>query len=280
MKLYVIGNGFDLHFKLHTDPGAFIQLLRAKKTYDGWSALDVFGSYGVDWSKYEGSLSYLDIDEIAEEHITSPDYLSDHEYDRDGTITNMAYYLNYLKKAVQESLNEMVCEANKAIGSVQFTEYDASLIDDVSPILNFNYTSTIEKLYHRQCFHIHGCYENGDQLIFGYLEQLKTKIETDLKSEWEEDHDYYIDTQKQLIVDFYHFWKKQLQIEQLTLFLSDLKSIDEVVVIGHAMGMVDSAYFELIEQLLKPEKWTVYCHEEMPQYRRYAFANKVTLINW
>ena len=71
-RLFVIGNGFDLHFSLCTSVDDFKSILKMKKTYDSQCALDVFEGYGVDWSQYEDSLSNLDIDEIACDNLIAP----------------------------------------------------------------------------------------------------------------------------------------------------------------------------------------------------------------
>lgn len=279
MKLYVIGNGFDLHFKLPTRVDDFKAILKTKRAYDFCSALDFFEGYGVDWSKYESSLADIDIDYFAEDHIASPDYASDHESDRDWGITNIEIHVDYLNKAINESLEEMTKAANEKLESVPLSEEDEKLIEG-GEIISFNYTSTIERLYHRKCFHIHGFYERGESLVFGYQNSYESRIERQLNSDCEEDHDYYIDTQKQTIDDFYHSWKKELRVAELEEYLSTWDKIDEVVVLGHSMEAVDSGYFELIERMLNPEKWIVYYHDDIPGYKRYSFAGKVELEKW
>lgn len=279
MKLYIIGNGFDLHFKLPTMVDDFKAILANKRVYDFCSALDFFEGYGVDWNEYESSLADIDIDDFAEDHIASPDYTSDYESDRDWGITNIEYHVDYLNKAINESLEEMSKAANEKLERVRLSEKDEKLIEG-GEIISFNYTSTIERLYHRDCFHIHGFCERGELLVFGYQNSYETRIERELNSDREEDHDYYIDTQKEEIIDFYHSWKKKLRMAELKSYLSRLIGIDEVVVLGHSMGEVDSEYFELIERMLNPVKWIVYYHNDIPDCGRYLFAEKVELKKW
>lgn len=279
-RLYIIGNGFDLHFNLKTGTDDFKKILNTKKSYDGYSALDTFDYFGVNWSDYEDSLADFDLDNLAYDIVTFPDYLSDHEYVRDGTITSVEYHIEHLKSAVEESLKEMVRQANKDIETVNFTPADADLIDCCSPILNFNYTSTIEKLYHRESYHIHGFGECNEKLVFGYLEGFEARIEQELNSDIEDDHDYYVDTQKQLLVDLYKHWKKSLRVNELKDFLSRIGTINEVVVLGSSMGRVDSVYYELIEKQLNPPKWTVYYHSKQLNCGTYSFTDKVSFKEW
>ena len=280
MKLYIIGNGFDLHFKLPTKPSDFEDIFKNKRTYDGYNAADVISVYGVNWGDYEASLADFCVDELAEENIIWPDYTSDHETDRDDGITNIEYYLKTLGTIMRDSLEEMVSKANELISSAPFTSKDKLLIDSNSPIITFNYTSTIERLYGFKCFHIHGFYENGGELVFGYKEEIESKIGRELKSDFEEDHDYYVDTQKEMILDFYKSLKKRLRITELKDYLRTLGKIDEVVVMGHSMSDVDAPYFELIEEMMKPNKWIVYWHIDVPNYKKYLFADRVELMEW
>ena len=151
-KLYIIGNGFDLHFGLPTLPRDFEDIFKTKRSYDGYNAADVISGYGVNWGDYEGSLAEFDVDELAYENIVSPDYTSDHERDRDYGITNIEYYLNTLGEVMRESLKEMVSNANNQISNVLLTNNDKRLIDTDSKIISFNYTSTIERFYRMNCF--------------------------------------------------------------------------------------------------------------------------------
>lgn len=279
MRLFIIGNGFDLHFKLHTKVEDFKKILATEGAYDFCSALDVFEMYGVDWNEYESSLADIDIEGFAEDHIIPPDYTSDYERDRNLGITNIKNHVDYLNKAINKTLEKMVKNANEEVERIHLSEEDKTLIEG-GDIISFNYTSTVEKLYHRDCFHIHGFYERRESLVFGYQNGHEAKIERELNSDWEEDHDYYIDFQKQTIVDLYHSWKKKLRIKVLKDYLKTIGKIDEVVVMGHSMSEVDGPYFRLIEEMINPTRWTIYCHSEEPDYNKYSFSSRVELINW
>ena len=76
--LYIIGNGFDLHFGLKTKTDHFIEYLKNQPVYnEADNAFNVFYSYGVNWYEYEQSLNNIDLDEIEFENEIQPDYLSD-----------------------------------------------------------------------------------------------------------------------------------------------------------------------------------------------------------
>ena len=48
------------------------------------------------------------MEEIEEQNLNMPDYLSDHEGDRDGTIINMESYLSDLNSVIEESFFDLI----------------------------------------------------------------------------------------------------------------------------------------------------------------------------
>ena len=89
-RLFVIGNGFDLHFGVNTTPKDFEESLKTKSIYnESDNALDYFRCYGVDWSEYEQSMANIEFEELEEEHEQAPDYMSDYERDRYSVILDM-----------------------------------------------------------------------------------------------------------------------------------------------------------------------------------------------
>lgn len=114
----MIGNGFDLHFGLNTNPKDFEKYLKTKSIYnEPDNALDFFRCYGVDWSEYEQSMANIEFVELEEEHEQAPDYMSDHEGDRDGVIWDMEMLVDSLSGAINDALTDMVDDANAQIES-------------------------------------------------------------------------------------------------------------------------------------------------------------------
>mgnify|MGYP000922037971 CR=1 FL=1 len=295
-KLFIIGNGFDLFFDLPTDTIDFVNQLEQIPFECFESAKEAYLNYGVDWSTFEEGLASIDLETIDEEIEEWPDYMSDHEYDRDSVIWKVEDYTAKLLEVREEALINMIKMAEDKIETklpIFCPDFFDSTVDE---IISFNYTSTIESLfyYSKPVFHIHGFYQNNDDLILGFgnesvdfyifksklnsemiLDQEKeiNKIEQDkklsivekeerirdIKYYYEEGrwNDYYIDMQYESLVDFYIANKKEKQTNKLKDYLKKLKHIDEVVVLGQGMGDVDREYFELVEQYIQPLKWTI-----------------------
>lgn len=273
--LYIIGNGFDLHYGLETGVAAFKKLL-SQKYIDtvGINALELFDAYGVDWGEYEMSLSDLDLESVQDLIMTYPDYLSDHESDREDCIYNTNTHINQLIDAVYDSLHEMIQNANSQLRNLNYNELLP--INECSPIVSFNYTSTLELLYGIKAYHIHGLYEEGDDLIFGY----KDMNSKNLLSRLEED--YYVDAQIDSINQLYAEFKKKIQIYQLEEYLNQIGDVDIVVVYGHSMSIVDYEYFVMINKLLSPSEWNVSYHGESDlvlfNVRQYSFFEKIKMF--
>lgn len=282
--LYIIGNGFDLNFNLKTRTGHFAEYLKKQSIYNEVSnALDVLDCYGVDWHEYEQSLNDIDLDEIEFQNEIQPDYLSDRESDRDGGILNMQMYVDSLSDAINAALGQMVANANNDARKLSMMSPKRKLFRSGDAILTFNYTSTVEYLfsvpYDVPIFHVHGCYESGNRLIFGYRSNARSYGRT-WASVDEENWDYYVAQQREAVYAFYDSWRKPLQIDNLRAFLSDCSGIERVVVLGHSMSAVDAEYMEEVERALRPLSWTVsyYNTESIRKVRSegYSFDHKLS----
>lgn len=322
-KLFIIGNGFDLFFKLPTSTNDFVNQLEQKPFECFESAKEAYLYYGVDWSTFEEGLASIDLEIISEEIVEGPDYMSDHESDRDGVIWTVQDYTDKLLQVREEALINMVQIAEDKIETLPTFLYPDFFDSTVDEIISFNYTSTIESLfnYSKPVFHIHGFYKDNDYLLLGfgnesedfYRFKARLNSETDLSKEIEINdieknknlsteekeekirgveycyekyeknggNDYYIDMQYELLVDFYIANKKEKQTNKLKNYLKKLKHIDEVVVLGQGMGNVDREYFELVEQNIRPVKWTISARNEdgiksvEKWCKTYSFGNKI-----
>lgn len=279
--LFIIGNGFDRYHDLPTSTCDFCNILSSKNVDgDVENALEIFMNYGVDWGEYENSLSMLDLDEIEKQHLTMPDYMSDHEGDRDGTIFYMESYLSDLNSVIEESLSEMVENANDQLFDKEAKIKNVFKKNDA--ILSFNYTSTLEELYEIEgipILHIHGYLENNDELLFGYRDGKNAKeYRKNHFDPTDDSRDYYVDAQREEIIGFYENWRKNIQLKELEKFLHKIQQIDQIYVMGHSMSYVDGEYMEMIDRILSPSRWHISQFDNSPskeQLGSYSFVNKI-----
>lgn len=282
--LYILGNGFDLHYGLHTSYNDMAKILATKDIYNEiGNAEDFFESlHVINWSNFEEELANFDIEEFFGDNVQYPDYLSDHEYVRDGVIWNMQDKAKSLNRALEDSLKDMVDRANADLDTISYKfPFKVSSEDAV---LSFNYTSTFEYLNVNNgipVLHIHGFAENGDSLIYGYLNPIMNKIANT-------EQDYYIEQQEGAVNNLYENWKKTLQMDKLDSFLESWTNNSnvpyEIKVYGHSMGSVDMPYMNEIDHLLRPVKWYIsyFSGDDYWDKRNadWLFKNRVQLFKW
>ena len=287
-NLYIIGNGFDLHLNLETNVDDYIKILKdtPSSIYHD-DAFSIFNNYGVDWGEYEESLANIYLDEIEEDNITFPDYSSDHEGDRQSCVWNMQSYLEELNRLKNEALCKMIEKANKKIEELLYSNNKIDCLKGAKAIVSFNYTSSLEKLFYLdkniKILHIHGFYEKDkNNLIFGYKEARNDYKKRFAKNE--EDYDYYVESQKEEIYNFYLGLRKNIQTDKLIEFLSEFKDIDNIIVLGHSMSGVDIEYMETIHRLYNDAKWYVSYYKDIDKIKnnisKLSFKNRIELFSW
>lgn len=284
-KLYIFGNGLDLHYGLKTSPNDYLQFLKQERIYNETSnAAEIFLNYNVNWSDFEQEIAYIDLEQIEENQAAYPDYMSDHESDREGVITNIQEYVNSMEAAINNALTKMIQAAEYEINNFQLDSQWSFGEKDM--ILSFNYTSTIEKVSDVMddipILHIHGAYNDKDMLILGYDKPLNNYNYKKYSNS--EDGDYYMEQQLDAIHDFYLSLQKKLQFDRLKNFLGLSGQIDEVIVYGHSLGAVDAPYLEKIDQLLNPVEWKIsYFKKDAEVFynaEKLSFKNKISFFQW
>ena len=284
-KLYIFGNGLDLHYGLKTSPNDYLQFSKQERIYNETSnAAEIFLNYNVNWSDFEQKIAYIDLEQIEENQAAYPDYMSDHESDREGVITNIQEYVNSMEAAINNALIKMIQAAEYEINNFQLDSQWSFGEKDM--ILSFNYTSTIEKVSDVMddipILHIHGAYNDKDMLILGYDKPLNNYNYKNYSNS--EDGDYYMEQQLDVIHDFYLSLQKKLQFDRLKNFLGLSEQIDEVIVYGHSLGAVDAPYLEKIDQLLNPVVWKIsYLKKDAEVFynaEKLSFKNKIKFFQW
>ena len=104
----------------------------------------------------------------------------------------------------------------------------------------------------------------------------------EIKEHYTDNRDYYVDKQREEIMHLYTSFKKELQLDKLSLFLNSLSDITTIVVMGHSMANVDSEYMEMVEQLLHPKTWYISQYEGNPSLASlssYSFSDKIQFYN-
>ena len=293
MKLYIIGNGFDLHHKLDTSYRSFGLFLKSKYPviydqlieYYGFSDLDGYTqkpTHDVLWNEFEESLSLLDPETVFEDHRDSLANPSSPEFrDRDwGTFSiDMEMVVDSLTTNLFKAFREFIL-------TVKYLPLSSDLklsLDNRALYLSFNYTDTLEQYYRipeKNINYIHGKAQMvGCDLILGHgvdpdnfknedpsppedltPEQMEMWIE-----QMSNNYDHSFELGKEELYEYFFKSFKQTKdiISLNSAFFKKLHNVNEVFVLGHSLSEIDLPYFdEIIRAINGNPIFTVSYHSQ------------------
>lgn len=284
MKLFIIGNGFDLGHGLPTrywDFRCFLEenyydfLAEFERAYglfqfeepwsnvEQWRNEDRYGREKILWSQFEKNLP-----EIGEEDLISSCTDLDLELESgDHYIEDMLrdYFMKkyeYIKK-LPEYLKQWV-ESIRIIGIPKCTALINKRNDDI--YVTFNYTRVLERTYHiprRNILHIHGSLRLYDEdPIIGHRDKDCIERIRERKEQADRMWDEKLMAICPVIEEYYRKTLKTLRLSTLENFIKG-KMLTEIVVIGHSLADVDLPYFADIDKITGRElEWKVYCYNK------------------
>lgn len=316
-KIYLIGNGFDLHHRLKTKYSDFKIFLTSKnpelvnmidkmaeKAYCEYDCNDYDYENIKLWSCFEEILCWIylginiNVDDLEkiwdyvcnnfENNMEKASYYSDPQYNAEEKIKDIE---ELLIMSVKDYFNEWIDGIQEVIKNTSSSKsLEPYLLNDFL-YLNFNYTNTLEKIYKinpENILHIHG--KKGEKYILGHnsnnfdIPALDTNPDIDWPySEAKE----YINYQ---MLNFFHFYYKNSQklINDNSIFFNNFKKVDEIIIMGLSFGTEDAIYFkEINEKLPNDCQITIYYLDEKNlkemQFKSnlyFSERNKIKFIKW
>lgn len=291
MIFFVIGNGFDLHYGLHTAYHHFKRHLIDKGYGELVKKVDrLFYERGnfspediIDWSKFEDMLvvfNHLYADEIYEEAMSNAENDDERADYFDSPSWNVNYYNDYIQ-VLKQQFALWVKHLDTHITQDQYFQPQAGDL-----VLTFNYTTTIEDNFFPVDFeivHIHGTI--GQEIVLGhndYQEPDHFAIVEDEASDYRE-----TTTQKAVnsILAFaanqYYKNSKSILSVYSDIF-SRIPRFDKVVIMGLSCGLQDEEY---IREIIKYSKYIeFYYHSDKTKqvFENYAHENDICVnyIPW
>lgn len=269
--LYIIGNGFDLAHSMKTsyedfhqwliDNGEFIAVRRLENLYPNiknhigrWCDLEsALGSIkmqaAIDYDK-----NYQDCSDVVNGEDSSHD----------------AYQCGENLKNAVDILPGLLRDW---ITSISLTDVSQIFkIDDNAKFLSFNYTRTLEEVYHiDDVLHIHEAVINNRPLVVGYGDALFEKEEF-------VPNDDTIDLT--LISNILSHNRKPvdaiLKEPKTKEWFESLNEVASVIVYGHSCSKVDKPYFETVVKNINPNAhWTFFVHDENNNKSIEKFAKSI-----
>lgn len=282
-RLYVIGNGFDLHHHIPSGYGSFAQFVKATDLETYQRAERYLFSDETLWADFENSLAHLDYQALiddAEEFLVSyaaDDWSDDdhHAYQReiDWTVTALSIGLRDL---FVRWLHTLTVPLVSPVPLVR--------LDPKAQFLTFNYTPTLQRLYgidEHQILHIHGALAGPpDQIVLGHgwRQPVRQRPRDADGEEIPDERDHRrIEGEEHIDRYFMATFKPTKEIlSRNTSLFARLSTVEEISVLGHSMSEVDLPYFEALRDAVSPSAtWVVTYHRPHERAERAAALHQL-----
>jgi len=254
-KLFIIGNGFDIHHGLKTSYADFRDNY-AKKSLPLWNSLfDLYGDSiykDMWWSDFEGMLSNVDY-----AHLVNS---------KNGNAIGFMKTRNFMKGILPPLFGSWIKNIRYNI------DPDSSLcIDSESLYFSFNYTLVLEKVYSvsdEHVWHIHNSIKNPDEIIVGHDSDSR-----DIFVKWTQ---YKKDNPEAEIGNMAaDLINKELANGAKKVkerigqngdrFYEQYSSIRHYVVMGFSFNNIDLPYINeivMVNSNIDDADWTLYCYKD------------------
>ena len=273
-NLNIIGNGFDLYHGLPTSYYYFACYLlsRNEEVYDDWA--DMYGfakgifhmpseelERKIDnagyWCDFEERLGYISSDWVEDsllddlclensDAVDLPVYRPNH-------VTTIRELLNaWIRETVDTEYNFKIVQ--RLLGTKRLD------ISDSDAFLSFNYTHTLEKIYHvHNVLHIHGesTFDiEKNELVIGHgndsvIQKMREEIQS-LEQYYYEQYARNRIHEYQFEIDILEDLKKPVQMcmKNLKSFLNEIPQPEAICAYGFSLSDVDMPYIKFIR-----DKW-------------------------
>lgn len=268
-KLYVVGNGFDLHHGIPSSYRAFGVFLkgRDRSTYD---AVERYFTVDADfWSEFEQRLADFDVDALADDagqflvNYGAEDWSDAYHHD-------YQYEINVAVEAISSTLRSRFAEWVRQLPIPIASDVQDKLlnIDVAASFLNFNYTNSLEKIYgvpDASVLHIHGAGSvPSAELILGHGWEQEEDLDPYRFTNDPESADVRVIEGQQIIDGYFSSTFKPTDriIRENESFFNSLVSISEIDVMGHSVSSIDVPYFSKIIEHIDRDKvrWRISYH--------------------
>jgi hypothetical protein len=262
-KLYIIGNGFDLYHGLPSRYADFHRFV-ADNDPDLLERMDTYFDFQVDqnylWRNFEQDLCKFDHEGFMDTYdhidVLSESFKPSEFFGLEDEVSQEA-----------ENLVEQVrgCFTNW-VETFDFSEipenYTSLKLDTEAFYINFNYTDTLEELYHipkdRILYIHHNANAYDGDLIFGHAQVSDQADVPTFDEDGEPTRTMRTDAQNASRGPFYAFIKDtKAVLKEHRLRFADLKNLNEVIVLGHSLGKVDWPYFRAIAKNNWQAEWRI-----------------------
>ena len=284
-KLFIIGNGFDLHHEMKTsykDYKHYLNKTDRKTTsiiFEMYPLLNNINNctdndemIDLLWSDVEGN-STFDYELWADSIDSSLD-----EYSKGSKSLQAQLDIKKAKKFYRDIFKEWVNIISLGDKKIDIEE----LISPEDYFITFNYTLTLEELYNipsNHILHIHGKIDDNNELEFGSFANDPKKVINELNNKYfdridkDEDLVKMISNLSKVVKNMSKGFNKNLK--KLKDFVNNIEDkLSEVVIYGLCIKpkFMDEPYFEkFLFDYFKDIKWTCYYFNEKEQINQLVY---------
>lgn len=272
-KLYIIGNGFDLHHNINSKYSDFKSYLEMEDP-DLAKLVEDYLPADEDWGNLESSLGDIDITNIIDNASV---FLASYGADdwSDSGHHDFQYEIGKIVEGLSTSLRTRFAKwvRQLEIPSASSSNNRLAVLDNDGLYLSFNYTPTLEFTYSVPAYsvlHIHGAASMPDSdLVLGHAWNPSGRKSLNDHPDIEEQDTRVTEAYEEIDTYFSNTFKPSEKIiRENANFFSGLRSIREVYVLGHSLNEVDWMYFETVIKAIdvKSARWIIACRypSDMP----------------
>lgn len=270
IKLYVIGNGFDISHKIPSQYSDFAKYVidHDCSLYEQIERCLRNLSLNGLWSNFEAALGTQNYNELLE------DINKNHKIKRDYPI---GIDFNSLK----------ICFRDWVITLKNFLSVNCSrkyAFEKDAYFLSFNYTDTLEVIYHidrTHICHIHGYVDKNDHEKEAIFADYIVGHNNDC---FEEEIDTFTSDPiiKQDLMGTISGFVKEYKTSDLEQFVDIIPQeyVSDIVVLGHSLGLIDAPYFEVIKKSFPNAYWQIGYFDKLDYIRKVKSISKIGINNY
>jgi len=272
-RLYIIGNGFDVHHQIKSKYSDFKNYVEEQDN-DLYELLEKYFNTDELWSDFEETLAYIDTDTITDD---ASNFLVSYGADD----WSDAYHHDYqyeIEQALDLVTVKLRTHFTNWILQLDIPNSHQANIDVNSIFLNFNYTNTLEQVYEipqDRIIYIHNKAVDKDSiLILGHSRGFEEN--DSFSKEDDEDTDPRVAQGNDLLDDYFKQTYKDTDtiIHENSSFFNNLGEIEEVYILGHSMSQVDIKYFQIIKsKVAENAQWTMSYYSENEKNKKEIIAS-------
>lgn len=272
MRLYIIGNGFDIHHGIKSQYSDFKDYVE-KKDKNLFEILETYFISNELWSDFEETLAFIDMETIIDD---ASNYLVSYAAE-DWSDSSHHDYQYEIQKAIDIVTIKLKNHFTNWILNLKIPQQAKVALNLKSKFLTFNYTSTLENVYGitiGNVLHIHNkAVSENSTLILGHS-RISSEDDSFSRNN-DSDTDVRVAEGNNILDKYFEDTYKNTTtiIKENVQFFSQLEEIREILVLGHSISSVDIKYFQEIKKKTKDNTtWVVSCRSSSQENE---YMNKV-----